>query len=154
MNKESLQTYLTRELKNRLKDHVSCGKGRTQSSVIEAALTAYFDDATDSDVLYRRLDRLSRTLNKLSRDQDLLNESFAVFVQLWFAHTPRLPESERDGAQRYAASRFAQFVEHVAGQFAEGHRFAEDLATTPSGSGEPAVPDTSNDAASLPKQTH
>ena len=129
MNKHSLQAYVAIDLKRRLHDHVKRGKGRTLSSVVEAALIAYFDDATDTDTLYRRLDRHARLLGKVSRDQDLLNEAFAVFVQLWFAHTPRVAASERDSAQRFAAQRFEQFVTHVAREFASGHRFVDDLAS-------------------------
>lgn len=129
MNKESLQAYVAREVKLRLKDYVGRGRGRTLSSVIEAALIAYFDDATDSETLYRRLDRQTRLMGKITRDQELLNEAFAVFVKLWFAHTPRIPETERDAAQRVAAQRFEQYVAHVAHEFAGGHRFIDDLAT-------------------------
>ncbi len=129
MSKESLQAYISRDTKKRLADHASRQPGKSKSSIVEAALIAYLENSTDTDLLYRRLDRHSRLLGRVSRDQELLAEAFAVFVKLWFAHTPRVPESEREDAQHFAAGRYLQYVDHVAKQFAGGERFVDDLAS-------------------------
>lgn len=129
MSKESLQAYVSRDTKRRLDDYAARQRGKSKSSIVEAALIAYLEDSTDTDLLYRRLDRHSRLLGRVSRDQELLAEAFAVFVKLWFAHTPRVPESERDDAQHFASGRYSQYVQHVAKQFAGGDRFVDDLAS-------------------------
>jgi hypothetical protein len=56
-----------------------------------------------------------------------LSEAFAVFVRLWLAHTPRVPDDAKELARRTAESRFAQFIEHVVERFTGGHRFLDDL---------------------------
>ncbi len=129
LSKASLQSYVSRDTKRRLDDYVARKKSKSKSAVVEAALIAYLEDATDTDLLYRRLDRQSRSLARISRDQELLSEAFAVFVKLWFAHTPRVAEAEREAAQHFAAGRYIQFVDHVAQQFAGGERFIDDLVS-------------------------
>jgi hypothetical protein len=56
-----------------------------------------------------------------------LSEAFALFVKLWFAHTPNVAEDAKGAARRSAESRYRQFVEHVAEQFTGGARFLDDL---------------------------
>jgi hypothetical protein len=50
-----------------------------------------------------------------------------VFVRVWFAHTPVIPESGKKSARASAETRYRQFVEHVAEQFSGGRRFLDDL---------------------------
>lgn len=56
-----------------------------------------------------------------------MTEAFAVFVQLWFAHTPSIGENEKDAARREAWNQYQKFVEYVATQMAGDHRFIDDL---------------------------
>ncbi len=102
--------------------------GKSLSSVGDAAIRAYLDDTTDSKLLFRRLDRHTRLLDKANRDVQLLSEAFAVCVKLWFAHTPRIGASEQDAAQTSAAQRYEQYCDYVAQQIAGGHAFVDDLA--------------------------
>jgi len=105
-----------------------CNKNNvSQSSVVEAALQEYLDDHSDIKLLLRRLDRQSRHLDRLERDMGVLSEAFGVFVQLWFAHTPRLGETEKKSAEKEAWGRYSQFVEYVSKQITGGHRFVDDL---------------------------
>ena len=60
-------------------------------------------------------------------DINAMAEAFAVFVQLWFAHTPSIGENEKDAARREAWNQYQKFVEYVATQIAGGHRFIDDL---------------------------
>ena len=124
-----IQTYLENDLVKRLDHFVDGRPGLTRSGVVEAAILAYLGEQTDTNLLYRRLDRMSRSLGKLDRDQDLLLEVFGMFIKLWFAHTPRIPESERDQQQQFAQQRFVQFVEAVGRDYADGHRLVDDLVT-------------------------
>jgi hypothetical protein len=49
-----------------------------------------------------------------------------VFVRLWFAHTPSVPEDAKPATRTTAESRYRHFVEHVVQQFSGGRRF-DDL---------------------------
>jgi hypothetical protein len=99
----------------------------TESAAVEAALRQYLDGTSDRTLLFRRLDRLGRAVERDHRDLELLSEAFGVFVRLWFAHTPGLAEDAKGPARRVAESRYKQFVEHVAQQFSGGRRFLDDL---------------------------
>jgi len=68
----------------------------------------------------RRLDRLGRHATRLERDINAMAEAFAVFVQLWFAHTPSIGENEKDAARREAWNQYQKFVEYVATQMEGG----------------------------------
>ncbi len=71
--------------------------------------------------------RLARTQERHQRDLKLLSEAFAVFVHIWFAQAPQIPESEKSAAKRTAHSRYVQFVEFVGSQFAAGARLVGDV---------------------------
>lgn len=128
MNKERLQVYISRENARALKQYVAAHPSKSKSSVVDSAIREFFTNATDADVLYRRLDRQQRTVGKIGRDLEVLQEAFAIFVRLWFAHTPRVGEQERESAQVYAAQRYEQFCDFVGKQLSQGHKFVDDIA--------------------------
>jgi hypothetical protein len=101
--------------------------GLTTSSVVEAALRQYLDRTDDKMLLLRRLDRLGRAWNRTQRDLEIQMEAFGLWVKIWFAHTPRIPDDAKDYARRTAESRFAQFQQHLVEQFQAGRRFVDDL---------------------------
>ena len=126
MKRKNIHPYLSPELYAQFKAY--CKRiNATESSVIGSALKEYFDDSTDMKLLLRRLDRLGRHATRLERDINAIAEAFAVFVQLWFAHTPSIGENEKDAARREAWNQYQKFVEYVATQMAGGHRFIDDL---------------------------
>jgi hypothetical protein len=61
------------------------------------------------------------------RDVELLSATLAVFVRIWFAHTPSLREEARRAAREDAESRYQQFMDYVAQEFTGGRRFLDDL---------------------------
>ena len=99
----------------------------TVSAVVAAAIQQYLDGTSDATLVLRRLDRLGRAVARNHRDVELLSEAFAVFVRLWFAHTPAIPEAAKGSVRASAESRYRRFVEHVAEQFSGGQRFLDDL---------------------------
>lgn len=104
-------------------------KGATHTSVIESAVSEYLDDSSDTALIMRRLDRNSRALDRLRRDQELLSEFISVWVRMWFAHTPQIPDSEKDLAQKTASKRHEQLLDFVSKRFSSGHRLVNDLVT-------------------------
>jgi len=121
-----LLPYVPAELGERLVQ-VCASSGVTESAVVEAALRQYLDGTSDRTLLFRRLDRLGRAVERDHRDLELLTETFAVFMRLWFAHTPSIPEDGKHAARMTAESRYRQFVQHVAEHFSGGRRFLDDL---------------------------
>ena len=119
-------TRLSAELRDRLSSFCAASS-IAERAVFEQAVQQYVDGVGDLALVLRRLDRLGRAGARLHRDVELLSEAFAVFVRLWFAHTPTIPEHGKAAARSTAESRYRQFVEHVGEQFSGGRRFLDDL---------------------------
>ena len=121
-----LQPYVDVEVSKRL-DRFCAATDSTVSAVVLAAVRQYLDGTSDATLVLRRLDRLGRAVARSQRDLEFLSEAFAVFLRVWFAHTPNIPEDSKKAARANAEGRYKQFVEHVAEQFSGGHRFLDDL---------------------------
>jgi predicted DNA-binding protein len=115
------------ELARRLKSHATA-TATTESAITERAIEQYLDGTSDHTALMRRLDRIERQYVRSRRDTHILAESFAAFVQLWYAYTPELPEDARDRARRSSARRYEQFLQLVAERLGHGRPFLDDLA--------------------------
>lgn len=121
-----LQSYVEPPVAERV-DKFCAAAGLSQSALIKSSVCKYLDGTNDATLLLRRLDRIGRAIDRGHRDQEFHSEAFAVFVRLWFAHTPSLPEDAKRAARMIAETRYKQFVEHVVEQFSGGRRFLDDL---------------------------
>jgi hypothetical protein len=121
-----LQPYVEAALAKRI-DQFCAATNATESAVVAVALGQYLDGTSDATLLLRRLDRLGRALARSHRDLEFLSEAFSVFLRIWFAHTPTIPENSKGSARESAESRYRQFVEHLVEQFSGGRRFLDDL---------------------------
>jgi hypothetical protein len=90
-------------------------------------MAQYMDGTGDAALLLRRLDRLGRAIERDHRDLQFLSEAFSVFLRLWLAHTPTIPEDGKRAARASAEARYRMFVDHIAEQFSGGKRFRDDL---------------------------
>lgn len=126
--KGQIRSWLPTALRQRVRLYAA-RRGATESSVVESALNEYLDhEITDRALILRRLNRLDRQILTFQRDFDLLSQAFGVFVQVWFAHTPQIPEAGRTAAEQTALKRYTRFLEHVSRQLEDGTRFARELA--------------------------
>jgi hypothetical protein len=121
-----LLPYVAEEIAQRVAN-VSASTGVTESAIVEGALRQYLDGTGDKTLLLRRLDRLGQAVTRDHRELELLSQGFAVFMRLWFAHTPSLQEDAKPAARVDAESRYQQFAEHVGKEFSDGRRFVDDL---------------------------
>ena len=121
-----LQPYVDAPLAKQLGAY-SAATGKTTSTVVQAALRQYLDRTDDKMLLLGRLNSLGRAWDRTQRDLEIFMEGFAVYVKLWFAHTPGIPDQAKDSARRTAESRFAQFQEYLVEQVQGGRRFVDDL---------------------------
>ncbi len=119
-------THLSATLRDRLSSYCAASN-LTERAVFEAALEQYISGTSDMTLVLRRLDRLGRAADRVHRDVELLSATFAVFVRLWFAHTPSLREEAKPAAREDAESRYQQFKDYVAQEFTGGRRFLDDL---------------------------
>lgn len=112
-----LDDALTAEL-----DRLGNKPGTSKSAIVADALRAYLGRraAGEIDDLFKvRLDRMSRQLGRIERDQKILLESLALFVRYQLTVTAPLPESDK-AAQAVGRERFARFVDQVGRQVASG----------------------------------
>jgi hypothetical protein len=114
-------------LRKKLREYAA-KKGVSESSVNHAALARYLDDTNHDDAVLRRLDRIERNQERGQRDSDFFVEAFAVFVQIWMAHTPRLADADKPSAEQSALQRFREYAEHVVEKIAEGGTLFADHA--------------------------
>ena len=105
-----------------------------QTLVVEAALNSYLSPDSSERMeaaLGRRLDRLTRQLERLERHVTISNEALALFVRFWLTATPPLPDAAQSAAQTKGRERYEGFVEALGRRIARGqslaHEISEDL---------------------------
>lgn len=125
--KRSRHTFrLPPELADQLAEHAT-RKRVSQAAVVEAALAAFLSPAGIERVeaaLIRRLDRMSKQLDKLDYHVEVGNEALALYVRAWLTANPALPPSRLPAAQAQAQQRFAAFVEALARRMESDQRLA------------------------------
>src|ERR1700743_30972 len=85
-----------------------------QALVVETALASFLSpDGADrlEGALARRLDRLTRVLERIARQTTLFNEMLGSFVRFWLPATPPLPDTAQAAAQAKGRGRYDGFIE-------------------------------------------
>jgi predicted transcriptional regulator len=118
------------ELARRLADHAS-RKRVPQALVVETALASFLspDDSERMEAaLGRRLDRLTRQVERLERHITISNEALAVFVRFWLTATPPLPDTAQPAAQTKGRQRYEGFVEALGRRLARGQTLDQEIS--------------------------
>jgi predicted transcriptional regulator len=117
------------ELAGRLADYA--GRKRvSQAVVVEAALASHLSaDGADrlEAALAKRLDRMSRQIERLERHITISNETLALFVRFWLTTTPPLPDGAKTAAQAKGRERYEGFVEALGRRLVKGRSFADEV---------------------------
>ena len=83
------------DLAIKLADHAS-RKRVPQALIVETALASFLSPDNSERMeaaLGRRLDRLTRQVERLERHTTISNEALALFVRFWLTATPPLPDT-------------------------------------------------------------
>src|SRR6202453_5218931 len=110
------------DLAGRLADYAA-RKGLPQALIVEAALASHLSpDGADrlEAALARRLDRMTRQLERLERAGRISSEALALFVRFWLTSTPPLPDAAQAAAQAKGKQRYDGFVEALGRRVAKG----------------------------------
>ena len=102
-----------------------------QALVVEAALASHLSpDGADrlEAALARRLDRMTRHLERVERHVTISNEALAVFVRFWLTSTPPLPDTALVAAQVKGKERYEGFVEALGRRLARGRMLADEIS--------------------------
>lgn len=104
--------------------------------VVETALDSFLSpDGADhlEAALARRLDRMTRAIERLERHSTITNETLALFVRFWLTHTPPLPDTAQTAAQAKGRERYQGFVEAVGRRLAKGTMLVDEITREVSG---------------------
>ncbi len=113
-----------------LEDHVDaqltllCKRpGSNKSRIVNEALERLFNPEREDETgnaLLRRLDRMSRSMDRMDRNQSIMLETLALFIRYFLTVTPPLNEWDQASAHALGKERFEAFVAQV------GRRLALD----------------------------
>ena len=78
--------------------------------------------------IVRRLDRLTRAVERLERDVTISTEAVALFVKFWLPTTPPLPDAIREAAQAKGRERYDGFVEALGRRLAKGSTLTSEVS--------------------------
>lgn len=102
-----------------------------QALVVETALASFLSpDASErlEGALGRRLDRLTRQVERLERHVTITNEALALFVRFWLTATPPLPDTAQPAAQAKGRERYEGYVEALGRRLAKGQTLADEIS--------------------------
>jgi predicted transcriptional regulator len=117
------QLFVPLSLSERL-EALAAKPGATRSSLLAQALESWLDRRGTSELDERfgvRLDRISASLARIERGQEILLESLALFIRYELAIHAPLAENDHAG-RALARQRFDAFVAQVGKQLAAGKR--------------------------------
>jgi predicted nucleic acid-binding protein len=129
MTQHRLNLFIQPEHAKRL-DELAAKKGVSKSSIVAAALASWLStDAGEQReaAIAKRLDRLSRQLERLERDQAILIETLALYVRYFLTVSTPLPEAHQEAARAQGKARFEQFVEQLARHLLRGRSLVRDV---------------------------
>lgn len=124
-----MNVYFPPEMLRQIAD-LADRKGLSRSAIVEAAVASFLSpDGSDKmeAALTRRLDRLSRQVQRLERDVGISAETLALFIRFWLTITPPLPEDAQSAAQIKGRERFEGFVETLGRRLQKGQSFLRDI---------------------------
>jgi predicted transcriptional regulator len=102
-----------------------------QALVVETALASYLSpDGSErmEAALGRRLDRLSRQMERMERHITITNEALALFVRFWLTTTPALPDTAQAAAQTKGQARYEGYIEALVRRLAKGQTLASEIS--------------------------
>ncbi len=121
--------YFPPEILRQLID-LSDRKKVSRSSIVEAALISFLspDGADRTEAAFtRRLDRLSRQVQRLERDATIGTETLALFIRFWLTITPQLPADAQASAQVKGRERYESFLEALGRRLAKGQGLLHEI---------------------------
>src|SRR6478672_1742492 len=118
------------DLAGQLADHAN-RKRVPQALIVETALVSFLSPDNSERMeaaLGRRLDRLTRQVERLERHITISNEALALFVRFWLTVTPPLPDTAQPAAQAKGRERYEGYVEALGRRLAKGRTLSDELS--------------------------
>ena len=127
--KVKLTVYVSHAIADRL-DLACKVPGRNKSKFTEKALEHMLDPeqvlAKDGGVS-RGLQQVTKAVSQIDRHQQVVIESFGLFIQYFLTVTPPLPKSEQEGARAKGHQRFEMFIAQLGRRLAGSHSLVSEV---------------------------
>jgi inorganic triphosphatase YgiF len=130
MRKDRLNLYFD-PATTRALDELAARRKVSKSAIAEAAVASFLspDGADRREAAFsRRLDRLTRQVERLERDQTITVEALGLFIRAWLTATPALPPSAQQAAQDKGRERYENFLETLARRVQHGRNLAKEVS--------------------------
>jgi len=91
----------------------------TQQSLIENSLKERYSEVTQMErdaAIAERINRVDRRMGKLEQQIEMLSEAFLLFVRMWLASTPEVPQEKREAAIQQASIRYGRYLDQLGRQ--------------------------------------
>lgn len=111
-------------------NELAAQKRLTRSAIVEAAVASFLspDGADRMEAAFtRRLDRLTRQVQRLERNSGLSTEALALFVRFWLTVTPPLPSEAQAAAQVKGRERYEGFIEALGRRLNQGRTLLDEI---------------------------
>jgi hypothetical protein len=139
--RDRMNVYFPPEMLRQIAD-LADRKKLSRSAIVEAAVASFLspDGADKREAAFaRRLDRLSRQVQRLERDLGVTAETLALFVRFWLTVTPPLPNDGQGAAQIKGRERYEGFIETLGRRLQKGQSFLKEIPDDVAGD-TPALP--------------
>jgi len=127
--RQRMNVYLPPELVAQVADLAACKK-LSQSAIMEAAVASFLspDGADRREAAFtRRLDRLTRQVQRLERNTGVTMEMLALFARFFLTVTPPLPPDAQVAAQAKGRERYEGLVEALGRRLAKGQSLLDEI---------------------------
>jgi hypothetical protein len=127
--RQRINVYLPPEILQQVID-LANRKRVSKSAIIEAAVTSFLspDGAEWREAAFtRRLDRLTRQVQRLERNSGVSMEALALFVRFWLTVTPPLPPEAQAAAQAKGQQRYEGFIEALGRRLQKGRSVLNEI---------------------------
>jgi hypothetical protein len=124
-----MNVYFPPELLKQIAD-LADRKKLSRSAIVEAAVASFLspDGADRREAAFaRRLDRLSRQVQRLERNLGIAIETLALFVRFWLTITPPLSADAQGAAQVKGRQRYEGFVEALGQRLQKGQSLLREI---------------------------
>ena len=111
-------------------DELAIRRRISRSAIVEAAVASYLspDGADRMEAAFaRRLDRLSRQVQRLERNTGLSTEALSLFLRFWYSVTPQLPDYDQSAAHDKGRKRYEGFIETLGRRYASGKSLLDEI---------------------------
>jgi hypothetical protein len=124
-----MNVYFPPEMLKQIAD-LADRKKLSRSAIVEAAVASFLspDSADRREAAFaRRLDQLSRQMQRLERNVAITAETLALFIHFWLVITPPLPNDAQAAAHVKGRERFEGFIEALGRRLQKGQSFLNEI---------------------------